>query len=111
MMLMITIIIMTIRSFCPLQFLLPLAPTEAMADLKYQGPKTGTHVDQGKFLKLAQRVEETLSKTLYPDPKQLDPNHVLVSPLNRMGGSPNVQHIHFGILKSFQVNSFDRTCC
>ena len=77
---------------------------------QFEGPKTGQGVDQGKFLKLAQRVEETLTKeTLYPDPKQLDPNQVLVSPLNRMGQSPNVQHIHFGILKSFQANSFDRT--
>ena len=77
---------------------------------KFEGPKAGQGVDQGKFLKLTQRVEETLSKeTLYPDPKQLDPNQVLVSPLNRLGGSPNVQHIHYGILKSFQVNSFDRT--
>ena len=75
----------------------------------FEGPKTGQGVDQGKFLKLAQRVEETLSKeTLHPDPKQLDPNHVRVSPLNRMGQSPNVQHIHFGILKSSQVNSFGR---
>ena len=67
-------------------------------------------MDQGKFLKLAQRVEDTLSKeTQYPDPKQLDPNHVLVSPFNRMGQPPNVQHIHFGILKSFLENSYDRT--
>ena len=67
-------------------------------------------MDQGKFLKLAQRVEETLTReSLYPDPKQLDPNLVLVSPLNRLGGSPNVQHIHFGSLKSFQLNSYDRT--
>ena len=77
---------------------------------QFEGPKAGQGVDTGKFLKLAQRVEETLSKqTLYPEHKQLDPNQVLVSPLNRMGQSPNVLHTHFGILKSFQVNSFDRT--
>ena len=56
---------------------------------QFEGPKTGQGVDQGKFLKLAQRVEETLTReSLYPDPKQLDPNLVLVSPLNRLGGSP-----------------------
>ena len=67
-------------------------------------------MDPGKFLKLAQRVEETLTKEiLHQEPKQLDPNVVLVSPLNRLGASPNVQHIHFGILKSFLKNSFDRT--
>ena len=55
-------------------------------------------------------MEETLtSEILYPEPKQIDPNLVLVSPLNRLGGSPNVQHVHFGILKSIQKNSYDRT--
>ena len=46
---------------------------------------------------------------MYQEPKQIDPNMVLVSPMNRLGASPNVQHIHFGILKSFLKNSFDRT--
>ena len=77
---------------------------------KFDAPSPGASVDQGKFLKLAQRVEQTLTKeVVYPEPKQLDPNLVLVSPLNRMGASPNVQHVHFGILKSFLKNSFDRT--
>ena len=59
----------------------------ASAAEKFQAPNPTTSVDQGKFKKLAQRVEETLStETLYPEPKQLDPNVVLVSPLNRLGG-------------------------
>ena len=82
----------------------------AAAGGKFDAPSPGASVDQGKFLKLAQRVEQTLTKeVLYPEPKQLDPNLVLVSPLNRMGASPNVQHVHYGILKSFLKNSFDRT--
>ena len=80
------------------------------APQKLGAPKTGSDVDPGKFLKLAQRVEETLTnEILYKEPKQLEPNVVLVSPLNRLGASPNVQHIHFGILKSILKNSFDRT--
>ena len=61
-------------------------------------------------MKLAQRVEQTLtSEVLYPEAKQIDPNQVLVSPLNRLGSSPNVKHIHYGILQSFVKDSFDRT--
>ena len=77
---------------------------------KVEAPKTGDNVDPGKFKKLAQRVEETVQTTrLFPEAKQLDPNLLYVSPNNRLGGSPNVQHVHWGILKSFQKNSFDRT--
>ena len=86
--------------------------TRAMASAadRFQAPNPTTSVGQGKFKKLAQRVEETLTtETLYAEPKQLDPNVVLVSPLNRLGASPNVQHVHYGILKSFQKNSYDRT--
>ena len=55
-------------------------------------------------------MEETLTtESFYPDSKQIDPNLVLVSPLNRLGASPNVQHVHSGILKPFQKNSYDRT--
>ena len=73
-----------------------------MADSKFERPKVGLEVDVGKFKKLAQRVEETLTKeVLFPEPKQLDPNVVLVSPLNRLGAAPNVPHVHLGILASF----------
>ena len=82
----------------------------ASAADRLQAPKPTTSVGQGKFKKMAQRVEETLTtETLYAEPKQLDPNVVLVSPLNRLGASPNVQHLHCGSLKSFQKNSYDRT--
>jgi hypothetical protein len=82
----------------------------ASAADRFQAPKPTTSVGQGKFKKLAQRVEETLTtETLYAEPKQLDPNVVLVSPLNRLGASPNVQHVHYGILKPYQKNSYDRT--
>ena len=71
----------------------------ASASDRFQAPNPTTSVDQGKFKKLAQRVEETLTtETLYAEPKQLDPNVALVSPLNRLGASPNVQHVHYGIL-------------
>ena len=98
----------------PLQFLVLLShlSIRAMASAadRFQAPNPTASVDQGKLKKLAQRVEETLStETLYPEPKQLDPNVALVSPLNRLGASPNVHHVHYGILKSFQKNSYDRT--
>ena len=87
-----------------------MEPNDGHAAADFQGPEPSANVDQGKFKKLAQRVEESLTtQCLYPEPKQIDPNHLLVSPLNRLGGSPNVQHVHWGILKSFQKNSFDRT--
>ena len=72
-------------------------------------PKPGEGTDQGKFKKLAARVEETLTEVLYPEPKQIDPNLVMPSWLNRLGASPNVQHVHFGILKSIQTSSYDRS--
>ena len=82
----------------------------ASAADKLQAPKPTASVHQGKFKKLAQRVEETLTtEALYAEPKQLDPSVVLVSPLNRLGASPNVQHVHYGILKSFQKNAYGRT--
>ena len=61
----------------------------------------GTETDAGKVRKLAARVEQTLTwKCLYPDPKQIPVT--LISPLNRLGAPPNVQHIHYGILLSFK---------
>ena len=81
-----------------------------MSNSKFDAPKPSKEVDPGKFLKLAQRVEQVLTtECLYPEPKQLDPDKVLVSPRNRLGASPNTKHVHHGILKSFQQNSYDRT--
>ena len=81
-----------------------------MADSKFGAPSVAGGVDQGKFKKLAQRVEETLtSMCLRAAPKQIDPNLVLACPYNRLGASPNVPHIHHGILKSIQKHSYDRT--
>ena len=77
---------------------------------KFEAPKTGAAVDPGKFTKLAQRVEQTLStEVIHIEPKQIDPNLILVSPLNRLGASPNVRHIHYGILRSFMEHCYDRT--
>ena len=64
----------------------------------------------GKFQKLAERVEKVLTQdALYTEYKQIDPNKILVAPLNRLGSAPNVKHVHHGVLGSFKVNSFDRT--
>ena len=78
---------------------------------KYGAPGSlGKDVDCGKFKKLAQRVEETLTnESLFANPKQLDPQLILVAPTNRDGAPPNVQHVHFGILRSFVRKGFDRT--
>ena len=76
----------------------------------FQGPAAGKDIDQGKFKKLAERVEATLTTMImFAEPKQLDPNKVLVCPLNRLGGAPNAKHVHHGILKSFQKSGYDRT--
>ena len=81
-----------------------------MADSKFQRPQAGEGVDQGRFKKLAQRVEETLTQEiLFKDPKQIEPQLILVAPNNRTGAPPNQQHLHFGILKSFKTKGFDRT--
>ena len=103
-----TVQILAVALLClPLQFGQILG---AMADSKFQSPKPSTDVDAGKFMKLAQRVERTLTtKCLYIEPKQIDPDKILVSPYNRLGANPNTKHMHFGILKSFWKNSFDRT--
>jgi hypothetical protein len=81
-----------------------------MANTKFEPPKLGSEVNVGKFTKLAQRVEETLTKeVLFAEAKQIDPSLILVAPNNRDGAPPNVQHVHFGILKSFKTKGFDRT--
>ena len=78
--------------------------------LDFGAPKTGENIDQSKSRKLAQRVEQVLNERVkFKDPKQLDPRSILVSPLNRDGAPPNIQHIHADILKGFLVKGFDRT--
>ena len=48
---------------------------------KFEAPKAGPGLDQGKFTELAQRVQKTLTEeVLLAEPKQLDPNLVLASP-------------------------------
>ena len=82
-----------------------------MASLgKFQAPEiNAARTDTGKYMKLAEKVEWTLNnKTLNTKgPLQIDPNHILVSPLNRLGSAPNVRHIHQGILRSIKTNSYD----
>ena len=79
-------------------------------NMDFGAPRVGPNTDLAKSQKLAQRVEETLkTKLVHQEPKQLDPRCVLVAPHNRNGGPPNVQHIHWGILKSFIQKGFDRS--
>ncbi len=49
------------------------------------------------------------TEALFREPRQLDPAKILVSPLNRDGAPPNVQHVHLKILKCFVENGFDST--
>ena len=79
--------------------------------IDFQAPDTSVaSVDSGKMKKLAQRVEQVLTtEILFVEPKQLDPDLVLVAPNNRDGGPPNKMHLHSGILKSFKFKGFDRT--
>ena len=76
---------------------------------RFGAPKLGPQADAGKAFKLAQRVEKALSKCINSEAKQLDPLSLLIDPDNRDGAPPNIQHVHFGILKSFAVKGFDRT--
>ena len=77
---------------------------------KFAPPKISKEVDAGQFKKIAQRVEEfLLTHSLFHEPKQIDPSLALVSPLNRDGAPPNVQHIHYRIIKGFVERGFDRT--
>ena len=57
--------------------------------------------------RLAQRVEAALGKSLFKEPKQIDPRKVLVSQHNRMGAPPNVQYVHKTLLKSFLEKGYD----
>ena len=72
--------------------------------------KTGVNTDVGKFQKLAQHVEKSIQDYMYlKEPKQLDPQLVLVAPMNRDRAHPNPMHIHNVILKSFITKEYDRT--
>ena len=76
---------------------------------KFGEPKVSAeHTDLGKMSKLAHRVDKTMSDHIvFPDPKQIDPRCILVSPLNRNGAPPSVAHVH-SILKSFKNDGFSR---
>ena len=77
---------------------------------KYGQPNIKHEIDVGRFVKMAERVEDALiTKSLHPEPKQLEPDRLLTGIYNRMGTSPNVRHVHYGILQSLLKNSFDRT--
>lgn len=80
-----------------------------MALEKFGAPSLGSGSDALKASKLAQRVEKTLMTCLNAEPKQLDPRALLVAPANRDGASPNLQHVHRGILASLAKSGFDRT--
>ena len=72
--------------------------------------QTPKHADPGKYLKLAQRVEKALhDQILFKDPKQLDPESILVDQNNRDGAPPNAPYVHNGILLSFKVHGYDPT--
>ena len=68
-------------------------------------------VKDPKTQKLALRVTSCIENEAVNSkvgPKQIDPNWILVSPLNRLGTAPNVQRIHWEILYSIMKNGFDR---
>ena len=67
-----------------------------------------SRTDVSKMDKLAIRVNKALAEhAIFAQPKQLDTDQVLVSPLNRMGAPPNVRHIHDVILHSIVQNGWD----
>ena len=76
---------------------------------RFGAPTLGSNVDAGRALKLAQRVEQTLKTVKHAEPKILDPDMLLVSPQNRDGSVPNLQYVHFGILRSLAKSGFDRS--
>ena len=72
-------------------------------------------VKDPKMEKLAARVQRCIeTDSTNPKvgenkaPKQIDPNWILVSWLNRLQTAPNVNRIHWGILYSFVKHSYDR---
>ena len=81
-----------------------------MALSKFGAAQTPKEADPGKYLKLAQRVEKSLhDQVLFKDPKQLDPESILVDPNNRLGAPPNAQYVHQGILRSYSTHGYDAT--
>lgn len=76
---------------------------------KFGEPSLGSNTDALLAGKLAGRVEATMERVLNRGGvKQLDPRLLLVAPSNRDGATPNVQHVHQGILQSFAKSGFDR---
>ena len=73
-------------------------------------PKGNKDLDTQAFLKLADRVEDTiLQYALYgAEPRRIPPRKVLVSPNNRDGSAPNLMAIHKGILGSIKQKGFDK---
>ena len=74
-------------------------------------PAVSKHVrDAAKIGKLAQRVEQTLKdQVVFSEPKQLDPQSILVAPCNRDGAPPNAPHVHMGIPKGIVEKGYDST--
>ena len=70
--------------------------------------KAAAPVKDPKQQKLAQRVQGCIDdQAVNKKERQIDPNWILVSPLNRLGTAPNVHRIHWGILYSFMQNAYD----
>lgn len=76
---------------------------------KYGAPQLGSNSDALKVGKLAQRVEGILGTCVNSEPRAIDPRALLVAPANRDGASPNLQHVHRGILASFLKAGYDRS--
>ena len=76
---------------------------------KFGAPTLGASCDAFKAGKLAKRVETTLSACINKEPRVIDPRALLVAPANRDGASPNLQHVHRGILTSMAKAGFDST--
>ena len=82
----------------------------ASSDLaKFGAPQLGANSDAFKVGKLAKRVEGVLNTCINKDPRVIDPRALLVAPANRDGASPNLQHVHRGILSSMAKAGFDST--
>merc|ERR1711884_99714 len=78
---------------------------------KVPQPQLPAGANRAVLSKLGQRVSATLKdpEKLYDEPKQLDPEEVLVDPCNRGGAPPRVMYCHTGILAGFNKNGYDPT--
>ena len=63
----------------------------------------------GRFLRLAHRVEDTLTLVIDEEPQNIDPSELLVSENNRQGAPPNTRHVHLTILKGFKEKGYGRS--